>query len=239
MRVIIMGATSGIGQELARMYHKSGHAVGIAGRRLENLKQLSLELSACPYAQIDITCDDAPKKLQSLIERLGGMDLYLHVSGIGKQNRTLECDIELATVNTNVLGFTRMLNHAYHYFAGQRGGHIAVVSSIAGTKGIGVAPSYSATKRFNNTYIEALEQLARINGINIAFTDIRPGFVDTDMLSRDFHYPMMMSVDKVASSIVKGIQKRKRVLTIDWRFRLLVFFWRLLPSSIWVRLRVA
>lgn len=239
MNIVIMGATSGIGLELARIYHAQGHSVAIAGRRIERLHHISKELGNCPFSQIDITQEDATEHLASLIEQLGGMDLYLHVSGIGKQNRSLDPQLELSTVETNALAFTRMITFAYHYFVQQGHGHIAAISSIAGTKGIGVAPSYSATKRFCNTYLEALTQLAHMQGHNIRFTDIRPGFVDTDMLSGEFHYPMMMKPESVANTIVKGISKGKRVLTIDWRFRLLVALWRLIPSSLWVKLKIS
>jgi short-subunit dehydrogenase len=237
-KIIIMGATSGIGLEVARLFHQQGHIIAIAGRRMDNLQRISTELANCPYAQIDVTDTQAPTRLQELIEDLGGMDIYLHVSGIGKQNRQLDTDVELATVETNALGFTRLVNHAWHYFRTQGSGHIAAVSSIAGTKGLGAAPSYSATKRYCNTYLEALAQLASMQGLNIHFTDIRPGFVNTELLSDSFHYPMMMQPVPVAHQIVKGILSRKRTVTIDWRFRLLVFFWRLIPSCLWVRLKV-
>ncbi|MBO5793784.1 MAG: SDR family NAD(P)-dependent oxidoreductase [Bacteroidaceae bacterium] len=237
-KIIIMGATSGIGLEVARLFHQQGHIIAIAGRRMDNLQRISTELANCPYAQIDVTDTQAPTRLQELIEDLGGMDIYLHVSGIGKQNRQLDTDVELATVETNALGFTRLVNHAWHYFRTQDSGHIAAVSSIAGTKGLGATPSYSATKRYCNTYLEALAQLANMQGLNIHFTDIRPGFVNTELLSDSFHYPMMMQPVPVAHQIVKGILSRKRTVTIDWRFRLLVFFWRLIPSCLWVRLKV-
>ena len=74
-RIIIMGATSGIGLEVARLFHRQGHAVAIAGRRLENLKHISTELGNCPYAQIDVNDTQATLHLQELIERLGGMDI--------------------------------------------------------------------------------------------------------------------------------------------------------------------
>lgn len=233
-----MGATSGIGLEVARLFHREGHPVAIAGRRIDNLQHISAELGNCPYAQIDVTDPNAPALLQGLIGQLGGMDIYLHVSGIGKQNRQLDTTIELSTVETNAMGFTRMINHAWHYFCTQGGGHIAAVTSIAGTKGMGAAPSYSATKRYCNTYLQALAQLAGMQGLKIRFTDIRPGFVDTDLLSGTFHYPMMMKPVPVARHIYRGIMARRRVVTIDWRYRLLVFFWRLIPSCIWERLKI-
>ncbi|MEE0976492.1 MAG: SDR family NAD(P)-dependent oxidoreductase, partial [Bacteroidales bacterium] len=117
-------------------------------------------------------------------------------------------------------------------------GHIAVISSIAGTKGLGVAPAYSATKAMQNTYIQSLSQLARIKKADISFTDIRPGFVATDLLNSNKHYPLLMKKEKVAKAIVKALKSKKRVLVIDWKFRIVVFFWRLIPSCIWERISV-
>ena len=118
-----------------------------------------------------------------LIDKVGGMDLFLLSSGIGFQNTNLNMEVELNTAYTNVEGFIRMVDTAFIYFRKSGGGHLAVISSIAGTKGLGVAPAYSATKRFQNTYIDALEQLSYLQKLNIRFTDIRPGFVATDLLN--------------------------------------------------------
>lgn len=101
------------------------------------------------------------------------MDLFLQSSGIGFQNFELSPDIELNTLETNGTGFVRMVGYAFRHFRQQGKGHIAIISSIAGTKGLGIAPAYSATKRFQNTYIDALEQLSRMHHLHISFTDIR------------------------------------------------------------------
>lgn len=237
-RIIIIGATSGIGREVANLYIKRGWKVGIAGRRPAELESLRQTAPAQVHAQvIDVTSDDAPQKLQTLIEQTGGMDVFLLSSGIGKQNYTLQPEIELATAATNVEGFIRMTNAAYHYFEQQGHGHLAVISSIAGTKGLGAAAAYSATKGFQNIYIDALDQLTHMNKLNISFTDIRPGFVATPLL-KDDSYPMLMKVTEVAKDIIQAIDKKKRVAVIDWKYRILVFFWRLIPKWIWLRLPV-
>lgn len=238
MRIIIIGATSGIGREVAKLYIAQGWQVGVAGRRAEELETLRKEAPEQVSTQVlDVTLEDAPCRLQSLIDKVGGMDLFLLSSGIGKQNPTLTPDIELRTAATNVEGFIRLTTAAYHYFEKQGYGHIAAISSIAGVKGLGIAPAYSATKRFQNTYLDALDQLSRMNGLNIRFTDIRPGFVATPLL-KDDNYPLLMKAPQVATSIVKAISKKKRIVVIDWRYRILVFFWKLIPHWIWVRLKV-
>ena len=168
-RVIIIGASSGMGMEVAKLFLDEGYRLGVAARRedrLQTLKQLApdrVEVQA-----IDVTDDDATSRLRALIDRLGGMDLFFYASGIGKQNRTLTPDIELNTVNTNSMGFTRMIGEAYRYFAERGEGHIVAITSIAGTKGLGPAPSYSATKAFQNVYLQSLEQQANARKQKIA-----------------------------------------------------------------------
>lgn len=238
-RAVIMGATSGIGYEVARLLLSEGWKLGLAGRREENLRKLQSEFpgQVCIKA-IDVKDEDAGNALFSLIDELGGMDMYFHSSGIGHQNANLDADIELNTLETNGTGFTRMVGAAFRYFRDKGKGHIAVISSIAGTKGLGIAPAYSATKRFQNTYIDALEQLASMKKLDIRFTDIRPGFVATNLLNDGKKYPMLMKTDYTVRLIVKALNSKKRIAVIDWKYRILVFFWRLIPRCVWKRMSV-
>ena len=157
-KAIVMGASSGMGYDVAKLLLKDGWQVGVAARRMDMLEQLKEQFpQQVVTEEIDVTDVDSPTKLKQLIEKLGGVELYFHASGIGKQNHELEETIEMNTVRTNALGFTQMIDTIYNYMKENGGGHIAVISSIAGTKGLGPAPSYSATKAFQNTYIQALE----------------------------------------------------------------------------------
>ena len=233
-KAIVVGASSGIGLEVAKILIKQGWTVGVAARRVELLESIGADA----VERIDVTADDATDVLQRLIEKLGGMALYFHASGIGKQNRELTEDIELATVQTNGVGFTRMIGVAYRYFAKQGSGHIAAITSIAGTKGLGPAPSYSATKALQNVYLQALEQQAYSRGLNIRFTDIRPGFVDTALLSGDYRYPMMLRPEKVAREIVYAINHQQHIRVIDWKYRILTAVWRRVPRWIWRKINL-
>lgn len=238
-RIVIVGATSGIGLETARLCIRRGWRVGAAGRRREALEALRAEAPEQVETEtLDVTLDDAPEHLARLIERLGGMDIYLHASGMGSNNTELRPDIELATLRTNGEGFVRMVTAAFGYFRGHGGGQLAVISSIAGTRGLGAAPAYSATKRMQNTYIDALAQLSRMEGYGIRFTDIRPGFVDTPLLAGERHYPMLMPTEKVARNILRALEHARRRVIVDRRYAVLVFFWRLIPAWLWERLRV-
>lgn len=109
-RIVIVGATSGIGLEVARLCIRAGWRVGAAGRRKEALEALRSEAPGQVETEtIDITRDDAPERLARLIERLGGMEIYFHASGIGSRNTALRPDIELNTLRTNGEGFVRMV----------------------------------------------------------------------------------------------------------------------------------
>ena len=237
-RIVIIGATSGIGYEVAKIYRQLGWRVGVAGRRIERLEAFKeQDPEQTEIQQLDVTEVDAVEKFHLLIDKLGGMDLFLLSTGIGSQNRALNTDIELATVNTNAIGFTRMVTAAYHYFKEQGAGHLAVISSIAGTKGLGASPAYSATKRFQNHYLECLSQQARMRHLPIAITDIRPGFVKTDLIAGS-SYPLQLKPEDVAKHIVSAIENGKEVKVIDWRYDILVFLWRLIPRWLWTRLRI-
>ena len=198
-----------------------------------------------------------------------GMDLYVHSSGIGWENVALDADKELKTVETNGVGFVRMVSAAYNWFAEQRAdeakqraerdeqradeakqraegdeqrasskerkARIACITSIARTRGLGAAPAYSATKRMQAHYLECLSQQTRMRHLNIGITDIRPGFVATDLIAGS-HFPLQLKAEDVARTIVRAIERGSEVVTIDWRYRLLVAAWQLIPRWLWVRL---
>lgn len=271
-KAIVMGATSGIGMEVASLLAQRGWQVGIAGRRIDRLEEVkrntNLLISESPkaskgeiacYQQIDVTSPEAPSLLLKLIEKLGGMDLYFHSSGIGWQNNSLDIEKEMKTVETNGLGFVRMVDTAFNWFAKQsqeqdkgqelsqeqnsdkgKGNdtyRIACITSIAGTKGLGAAPAYSATKRFQNHYLECLIQQAHMRHLPIAITDIRPGFVKTDLIAGS-NYPLQLTPQEVAQQIVNAIERGKTVKTIDWKYSILVSLWRMIPRWIWTRLTI-
>ena len=200
-KAIIVGASSGIGREVACRLIRDGWQVGLMARREQPLVSLrEMADDRVDYALCDVTMPDAPDRLLALIDRLGGVDLYFHAAGIGSQNLDLESQIEMNTVNTNAVGFCRLVNVAFQYMKTHGGGHIAVISSIAGVKGLAPAPSYSATKAFQNTYIQALEQLAYSQRLPIRFTDIRPGFVDTALIAGSGFTPAIEEITAICPS---------------------------------------
>ena len=158
----------------------------------------------------------------------------LHGPGVDNKNRELNTQNEVETGEINVIGFMRMVDYMFRYFKEQGGGHIAIITSIAGTRGIGISPAYSASKCFQTTYIDALAQLSRITNANITFSDIKPGFVRTPMIKHP--YPWILEPTKVAEKIVSTITRKKRRTIIDYKFALIVRCWRMLPKYVWERI---
>lgn len=243
-KAIIIGATSGICQEVASRLIDKGWKLGICGRRTEKLESFRDKYGSDKVciATMDVTKESCGDTLDALIKECGSPDLLFYVSGVGLQNRELDEEKEVTVLKTNCEGLMRISMHFLKYvresgeYSSQRRAQFAVITSVAGTRGLGTAAAYSATKRMQMTYIQALSQLCRMEGMAVDFTDIRPGFVKTDILNPNKHYPMLISREDAGKYIFEGLERRKRTLTFDWRFRLLVFVWKLIPSYLWERM---
>lgn len=239
--IIIIGASSGIGYHVAELFARKGWRVGVAARRTEPLKQLhSLYPDNIQYLSLDVTDENAAQHLDRLITMTGGMDIILITAGTGWNNPELITERDSHTLAVNVDGFTRIVNAAYAYYRDRHlTGQIAAVTSIAGTKGIGISATYSASKAYQSTYLQAIDQLAHQQGVRLTVTEIRPGFIDTALLDtsrRD--YPMLMKVENVAPKVVRAILKRRHRATIDFRWNILTAIWRHLPRPLWRHLRL-
>ena len=103
---------------------------------------------------------------------------------------------------------------------------------------MGSAPAYSATKSMQSTYLSALAQYVRRYDVPAEFSDIRPGFVATEILNPEKRYPMLMTPAAATRHILRGLRRRRRVIIFDWRFKLIVLLWRLIPRCLWERLTI-
>ena len=198
---IVIGATSGIGRSVAECLVAHGYRVGITGRRIELLQEM---VQAAPGSfvamQMDVMqLEQSVGQLKELIARLGDLDLLMINSGIGDLDRELDFAVERRTIETNVLGMTNLAVYGTHYFIDKKAGHLVLMSSVASIRGSKIAPAYNASKAFISNYAEGLRQ--KVNGLPITVTDIRPGFVRTDLLKDGRNYPMLMSPQYAALRI--------------------------------------
>jgi short-subunit dehydrogenase len=235
-KIIIIGATSGIGKELALLYAESGCLVGITGRR-ENLLQ---ELKQIHPGQIFTSCFDVMQnenqdKVEQLIIEMGGLDLLVYNSGYGATSTELQWELENTITKTNVNGFVEIVSFAFNYFVRQGYGQIALTSSVAALRGNSWAPAYSASKAFMSNYAEGLNIKAKKLGKNIVVTDLRPGFVDTKPDKGTGRF-WVAPPKKAAVQIIAAIEKKKRIAYITKRWWLVAQILRVLPYSLFRRL---
>lgn len=236
-KAIVVGATSGIGRELAKLLAKNGYKVGITGRRSELLNELCLEN---PEAFIAKTFDNREyetiaENLDGLVKSLGGLDLLVISSGTGKVSDELDFENEKNTILTNTLGFTRIADWAINYFENQKYGHFVGISSIAGLRGNRFSPSYASTKAFQMNYMEGLRHRVTHLKLPIYITDIRPGFIDTAMAQGDKIF-WLVPLEKGAKLIFNAIKRKKKVAYISKKWVLFAWFMKLLP--LWIHHKI-
>jgi short-subunit dehydrogenase len=218
-KIVIIGATSGIGRRMAELYAEKGHRVGITGRRLELLQQIQQQFPQnMDYECFDVTKPGNTDHLETLVNRLGGLDILIISAGTGQPSKELDWNIDKTTVDTNVNGFIEIANRAFNYFMKQGHGQLATISSIAAIRGGSWAPAYNASKAFQSSYFEGLAIKAKRLKKNIAVTCIEPGFVKTAMAKGDHQRFWVVPVDKAARQIIRAIEKRKRKVYISRRW---------------------
>ncbi len=239
-RVVIAGATSGLGLALAQRFIAAGWTVGATGRNAEALA--ALQKSAPDHVttmQLDVNAADAPQRLVELANALGGIDIYLHCAGILLYNPDLSPDVEVSMAMTNAVGMARMLSAAFGYFRdSHRRGRIVAISSVAGCRGLGDMPAYSASKAFDQTYIEALRQEADRLRLPLRMVDIRPGWTRTPLLDPERKYVLEMPAERAADMIFRATLTARRTATIGLRWRLLTALENLVPAPLWQRLHL-
>jgi len=233
---IIIGATSGIGRELARILSEKNYTLGLAGRRVELLESLQGELAGKSCIRgLDLTQQkEAVLKIKELIDELGGVDLIVLSSGIGHLNRELLWGPEKETIDLNVSGFTAVTVFAVDYFINQGKGHFAAISSIAALRGDGDNPAYNASKAYQSNYLEGIQKKISKTGQPVYITDIQPGFVDTAMAAGEGLF-WVASPRKAAIQIYQAITKKKRHCYITRRWRLVAWVLKLMPGFVYNR----
>ncbi|MBI4834679.1 MAG: SDR family NAD(P)-dependent oxidoreductase [Planctomycetes bacterium] len=236
-KAIIIGATSGIGRELAKILSQNDYVVGIAGRREELLCELQKEITAKTYAKrIDVAqASTAMNSLKELINDMGGMDLLVISAGTGYINPEVDWEKEKETIDVNVSGFAAMANVGIRHFCQEGSGHLVGISSIAALRGSGEAPSYNASKAFISNYLEGIRKKTAKLKLPITVTDIQPGFVDTAMAKGEGLF-WVATPAKAASQIFRAIKRKRKHAYITKRWRIIAWMLKIMPDWIYNRL---
>ena len=238
-KAIIIGASSGIGMQLAKFLAKDNFCIGLTGRRTELLSKLQNELSCKTHSKyMDIAnMPEAMKTLNELIDEMGGVDLIFISSGIGYINNELDWKLEQETINTNVSGVTAIINTAMQYFLFKKSGHLAVMSSVASLRGSSISPAYNASKAYISNYVEGMRCKVKKQKLGIAITDIRAGLIDTAMAQGEGLF-WVMPLEKATKQIYNALIKRKDVVYITKRWGIIGFLLKILPKSLYYKLDI-
>ena len=236
--IIITGATSGIGRELALQYAQKGNKIGLIGRRTERLEELKDEIGELAYIRtLDVTDHERAEKVyQELIEEMGGMDIMVLNAGIGRIQMLPPWRAESKMIEVNALAFAHGCHFAFEYFRERGGGQVVGMSSMASLLAHHRAAAYTATKHFISNYMVSYRQKAKRVDANITVTEIRAGYIWTEMTEKAKGMFWVAPVEKAVRQMVKGIDKKKNYLYVTKRWRLLAWMVKCVPEWVWNRI---
>ena len=239
-QAIIVGASSGIGRELARQLVRSGTRVALVARRAAELEALAAELGekATPYA-LDTTCyEQVPARFQEICKDLGGLDLIVYAAGvmprIGPDEYAFSKDQNIVAVN--LLGAIAWINEAAQRFAATRSGTIVGIGSVAGDRGRSGNPVYCTSKAALDTYLEAIRN--RVGSLGVHVVTVKPGPVRTPMTEGLDKLPGIIDVDVAARQILAAAAAGKRIAYVPGKWRLIMGVIRSIPSPLFQKLKI-
>lgn len=232
--VWITGASSGIGLELARQMQTHGAKVAISARSSDKLSAIAAENDALCAAPLDVTDHAASLNTVAHIEdNIGPIDLAVLNAGLWSPMKVRELDrdaIEQA-MQVNYMGVINALDALLPRMRMRGRGHIAIVASVAGYRGLPKSIAYGPTKAALINLAETLR--AELSGSGITVSIINPGFVDTPMTRvNDFPMPGMISADKAADYMMKGLLRKQFEIAFPKRFAFVMKALRILPDSL-------
>lgn len=240
-KVIVVGASSGIGAEIAKELLKSGAYVTLIARREEELHKLVAEIPSSKYCIIkhDVShFAEASKYFADAIKIMEGLDEIYYCAGILEKvaidEFSIEKDIRMLTINT--LGAFAWLNTAADYFQKKNSGKIIGISSIAGDRGRVGSPAYNTSKAALNTYLESLRNRLARKGIQVL--TVKPGFIDTDMTKGMKGLFWLISANTAAKIILKAAANGKENIYVPARWALVGLIIRMIPSFIFKKLNI-
>jgi len=242
MIVWITGASSGLGREVARQYARAGHTVCASARNVDALTSLAAdcgESAGCVRAfGLDVTDSDQVEAVMRDIQTTVGLpDLTILNAGTHINNSAHDFDRQVfrKLMDINYMGTINCLQEILPAYMAQRHGQIAVVSSVAGYRGLPNASAYGASKAALINMCEALQPELEAHGVRLSL--VNPGFIRTPLTDKnEFPMPFLMEVDAAAESLIRGLESGRFEITFPRRFTWLLKGLRILPVAIYLRL---
>jgi short-subunit dehydrogenase len=239
-RILITGASSGLGEGMARRFAAMGRDLALVARRTELLESLRKELLAAhpgirvETAALDVDDPDAVARvIPELADRLGGLDRVIANAGIGKGASvgTGKAWANRATLATNVLGTHATCEAAMELFRAQGAGHLVLVSSVASIRGMrGTRTAYGASKAALNALAEGIR--SDVYGSQIVVSAVLPGFIETD-INVGRRGPLTVGLDKGVQALTEVIEREPaRGYVPEWPWRPVAGLLRVLPLSV-------
>lgn len=237
-KILITGATSGIGRELSIQFAKKGYTLALIGRRADKLEELKETIGSNVFIHpLDVTkLEKATKVYKQLIEEMGGIDVMILNAGVGRDKLLPPWRSDKQTIDVNVVAFSHGLHFAFEYFMKQGHGQIVGMSSIASLLASGRASAYTATKHFISNYMTGFRQKAKRVNADITITDIRPGFVESEMTRNNKGMFWVATTEKAVRQMVKAIEAKRNHVYVTKRWRLMAWVAKLAPQFVWDRL---
>lgn len=237
MKIIITGASKGIGKQIATQLSEAGHTLGLVARSSEILEEMTNTLPGKVfYKSIDLSQPIQTREgLIALISEMEGLDIMIANAGVGFLNAkdTWLWENEQTTIDVNVSGFVATCDIAFRHFQSHnQSGQIVGIASVAGIRGYRIAPAYHASKGFESIYLDSLRHLANYENLPISITEIRPGFVETELCQTEPQF-WVTSPEKAARQIITATQKKKRLVYVSKRWRIIGFLMKLVPSFLY------
>ena len=233
---IIIGASSGIGRELALQLSAEGYRLCVTARRRDLLEELLLTLGDDSFMQeMDVAdTDSAIELFTASVEKMGSVDLVILCAGTGFIDSEMPWENDSKTIGVNVCGFTALANTAYKLFSQQGYGHLVGISSIAALRG-GEAAAYNASKAYVSSYLEGLRVKAMKSKFALTVTDIRPGLVDTRMAQGEGLF-WVASPEQAVKQMVSAIMAKKKQAYVTRRWGLIALLLKVLPDALYARI---
>ena len=237
-KVFITGASSGIGEALAYVYAHEGAVLGLAARRTDRLEQVAercRELGGHPHIYTLDVVDQSACQLtaKQFIEDAGGIDTVIANAGVGGKDKITSGDPEHINriLRINIMGVTNTVIPFLPCMKEQKSGQVAIISSIAGTRGLIGHGGYSASKAALRIMTDSWEYTLRRH--NITTTTIYPGWIETEMTANIKNKMwFLMDAGTAAKKIIGTINKGKRSYILPWQWNIIVPIMRIIPRGL-------